>query len=399
MSTSITDFNLIRTFNPALRKTYSTNLSITENKEDLLIFNDFGTNEINNLNEILNNDISFYIYGENKKIDEKFNLCSSNNQEVYDFEADAKQTAAELKEVIYDNSLNRSKKVLNFFKDNLDPANIDLVLQEYKKLTGTEDIQKHLDIVFWGHPFKKKEIEKILNSLLNFENLNTKIDNKYWQGDSHNVTREGSVFTITNTETNETREIDLAVLLKNFDTSKERKNFVEQLQKLPAEVLMDIAAEQTTLIALDDNTEVNVGNNQTCIAAGYYTPGSDQVALQDDSSIDTITHETGHALDFNKLKGSNSSSVTKNKYFIEIFNEEMENYLADGNERYSYGNSSPRNTYATTNEREMFAECYTLLMTGDCGSKETIEKYFPRMLGYIKQLVEFNRSHSNSIRH
>ena len=40
--------------------------------------------------------------------------------------------------------------------------------------------------------------------------------------------------------------------------------------------------------------------------------------------------------------------------------------------------------YCTTNEQEMFAECYTLLMTGNCYSKDTILKNFR------KTTVEYN---------
>lgn len=377
-------------------KTYQT----SEDDFDLLFPNATEAADINFQETIeeLSNVQSFI----NKGLDEKnveIAKCSSTSQETYNFEADAKETAANLKEIMYNGTIDRAEKALEFFENNLDPANIDIVLEEYKNLTGGRSIQQDLTIKLLLHPFTTNKINKILDSLLNFENLNTKIDNKYWQGDSHNVTREGSVFTITNTETNETREIDLAVLLKNFDTSKERKNFVEQLQKLPAEVLMDIAAEQTTLIELEGTTELDMGNGATCNAAGYYSPSTDQVAIYDNSSIDTIVHETGHALDYNRLSGKNKSSAHDSKNFTEIFNEELEKYLADGNKIYDYNENTKRETYATVNKREMFAECYTLLMTGDCGSKTIIEKYFPRMLSYVKQYIEYNRSHSDSVRH
>lgn len=375
------------------KETNTAEVSIFSKKD-----NEYKTNNLENITKA-KSDINYYIYGENEEQDTEFKLCSNNNQETYNFEADAKETTAQLKELIYSDDWNRYSQIMKILKNNLDPANIDIILNEYKALTNGRNLQEDLDIVFTYCPIKKNKAKKLFDSLLNFENLNTKIDNKYWQGDSHNVTREGSIFTITNTKTNETREIDLAVLLKNFDTSKERKKFVEQLQKLPAEVLMDIAAEQTTLIELDGKTELDMGNGATCNAAGYYSSSTDQVAIHDNSSIDTIVHEMGHALDYNKLKGNNYSSVTNSETYVELFNEEMDKYLADGNKRYVYGEYTKRKTYATANEREMFAECYTLLMTGDCGSKTIIEKYFPRMLSYVKQYIEYNRSHSDSVRH
>lgn len=359
-------------------------------------------NNVNNTaysEEISTIDYDFSVCDKNEENNTETKLNSNNNQEDYNFEEDAIQTAIELKELIYDVSLDRSEKVLEFFENNLDPANIDIVLEEYKNLTGERSIQEDLNIILLLHPFKKNKINKILDSLLNFENLNTKINNEYWQGDPHDVIRKGSTITITNTKTNDTKTLNLATLLKNFNTSEERKRFTEQLQNLPAEVLMDIAAEQTTLIELDSSETLNLGNNKTCNATGYYDPSSDQVALQSDCKISNIVHETGHALDYNRLSGENKSSAQNSKNFTEIFNEELEKYLADGNKIYDYDKNTKRETYATANKREMFAECYTLLMTGDCGSKATIEKYFPRMLSYVKQYIEYNRSHSDSIRH
>lgn len=376
------------------KKTNTTEVSIFSEKD-----NEYKTNNLENTTKA-KSDINYYIYGENEEHNTEFKLCSNNNQETYNFETDAKETAANLKEIMYNAENDRDEKVLEFFENNLDPANIDLVLQEYKRLTGAEDLQEHLDIVFRGHPFKKNKAKKILDSLLNFENKNSKVRNKYWEGDSHNITRKGSIFTITNKETNQTREINLAVLLKNFNTSEERKNFVETLQKLPGEVLMDIAIEQTTLVEIEGNTEVNTVGDKSVIALAYYSPGTDQIAVQSECTTGTIIHELGHSIDYNKLFGNNVSSVHCGKEFLEIFNKEMEKYLAEGNKKYVYGDES---TYSgavvTVNEMEMFAACYTLLMTGEHGCREAIETYFPTTLRYTGQLLEYFRSLPDSTRH
>jgi len=325
---------------------------------------------------------------------EKLNDSISDN---YDIETEAKNIANNLRNIIYSDDWNRGTQILKILENETDPVNIQLIIEEYKKLTGGRDLQSDANIVSgFINDFR---INELFDSLLHFENLNTSVNNEYWQGDSHNVVREGSIFTITNNETNETRQIDLTELLKNCKSSKERNELVKQLQKIPAEVLMDMAAEQSSLIILDGKTVLDMGNGASCTAAGYYAPGSDQVAIYPDSSIGTIAHEMGHALDYNSLNGNNQSSVRNNQYYLEIFNEEMEEYLADGNKRYVYGEYTDISKYATTNEREMFAECYTLLMTGDCNSKKIIEKYFPRMLSYVKQLIEYNRNQSNNIRH
>lgn len=361
-------------------KTYQT----SEDDFDLLFPNATEAADINFQETIeeLSNVQSFT----NKSLDEKnveIAKCSSTSQETYNFEEDAKQTAAELKEIIYTATDDRIKKTLDFLENNLDPANIDLVLKEYEKLTGEKDIKNHFDIIFGWNFIGEMKANKILDKLLNFKNENSKIQNKHWQGDEHSVIREGSIITITNKETNKTRQIDLAILLKNYDTSKEREELIETLQTLPGEVLMDIAIEQTTLIAKDD----------TAKNLGYYDIGKDQVALKSDSSIRTIVHEFGHSIDYNDSYGNNVSYVKNCNTFMEIFNEEIEKFIADGNDINQPGAD------ATKNEREMFAACYTLLMTGDCSNRETIEKYFPRTLGYAKQLLEHIRGFSDSERH
>ncbi len=352
--------------------TYTDGLKITQNKDgEVSVENNNSTNATN----------------------------ESNNSEAdnHDIEIEARNIASNLHDIIYSDDWNRGAQILEILKNETDPVNIQLIIDEYKKLTHGRDLQNDTNIV--SGSINDSRINKLFDSLLHFENLDSRVDNKYWQGDSHNIVREGSVFTVTNNETNVTRQIDLTELLKNCKSSKERNQLVNKLQKMPAEVLMDMAAEQSSLKILEGKTLLDMGNGVMCNAAGYYAPGSDQVAIHPNDSIGIITHEMGHALDYNKLGGDNRSSVSNNEYYLEIFNEEMEKYLADGNKRFVYGECTDISKYATTNEREMFAECYTLLMTGDCDSKKVIEKYFPRMLSYVKQLIGYNRRQSDDIRH
>jgi hypothetical protein len=84
-------------------------------------------------------------------------------------------------------------------------------------------------------------------------------------------------------------------------------------------------------------------------------------------------------------------------------NKEMETYEASGQRRaqITYNNDGSTSfwtangrdegpyNYCTATELEMFAECYTLLTTGDCDSKEAILTYFPETLKAVeKQLAE-----------
>ena len=43
--------------------------------------------------------------------------------------------------------------------------------------------------------------------------------------------------------------------------------------------------------------------------------------------------------------------------------------------------------YASTNEGEMFAECYALLMLGDCSSKDIILNYFPETFNLARKML------------
>ena len=110
------------------------------------------------------------------------------------------------------------------------------------------------------------------------------------------------------------------------------------------------------------------------------------------SSMAIVAHELGHAVDFNG-KYTNTSSIDDNQEFMSAFNEEMEAYIAQGGKK-----GGPGATYATTNEEEMFAECYTLLMLGNCGSKDIIVKFFPKTLKAVEKHIEYVRSLPTNVR-
>ena len=68
----------------------------------------------------------------------------------------------------------------------------------------------------------------------------------------------------------------------------------------------------------------------------------------------------------------------------------MIKYEKAGFIQYSYAKNYSRkdktSNYCTTNEKEMFAECFTLLINGDCQSKEVILKYFKPCLDVVKEM-------------
>ena len=162
--------------------------------------------------------------------------------------------------------------------------------------------------------------------------------------------------------------------------------------------------------------------------AGHYSPRDDDITIIDaglynfpnllfkdmKKSFDTtylreiVIHELGHAIDYNGyLKNSPSSENS----FKDTFEQELKGYLAAGKVQYKYepdfiktvdidqGTIDFNTCYATASEREMFAECYTLLMNGDCKSKEHIEKYFPKTLQAAKALLQEIRNKNDFERH
>lgn len=321
----------------------------------------------------------------------------------------ARKAATELKSLIYQKGASsRLKNLKEVIYSQLNSNNIDWVLYEYKKLTK-HDLFSDLEKVLANVPNDFSTINKHLAEVqykkygvnLNFKNNNSTVSNKHHKGDPYSVTQNGTIMTITNKKTKQTRQINLDVLLNAYPNARERATLIKQLQQLPGEVLMDIAIETDSFVPLRDGEVVNVGNGGRCQAAGYYSPSDDTIHLNPNKPVQTLVHETGHSVDFNGR--NNTSSVLRDKEFKKVFNSEMQAYLSAGNQRYIYDpsghSSSPGNLYATANEKEMFAECYTLLMTGNCNSKDVIERYFPRTLAYINQKIERIRNTSDDFRH
>ena len=117
-----------------------------------------------------------------------------------------------------------------------------------------------------------------------------------------------------------------------------------------------------------------------------------------------------------KGKGTNKYQTMNNPKFKKIFKEEMDAYIKAGNKRctayydengeyhtknsvLSSATSYNDSTYATIDEQEMFAECYTLLMSGTCNSQEVIEKYFPKTMACALEILENTRKLPDKERH
>ena len=324
----------------------------------------------------------------------------------------AKGIAENLKRLIYGSGSDRLAQFRELINSQINSSNFDWIKYEYKKLTNRDlfdDIEKFLKNNSREYATVKRQLAEIQYGKygvnLDFQNQNSTVSNSYHRGAPHSIVQDGTIITITNKQTGQTRIIDLDKLLRYYANDHERAKLIKMLQQMPGEVLMDIAIETDFLIPSKNET-VNVSNGGRCQAAGYYSPSDDTMHIDPDKGVLTMIHETGHSVDFNRANSKrrkNYSSVANDPQFKKIFNQEMRNYIAAGNKKYVYDPSgrskSDPKTYATANEREMFAECYTLLMTGRCNSAAVITKYFPRTLAYINQKIEQNRSYSDALRH
>ena len=257
----------------------------------------------------------------------------------------------------------------------------------------------------------------------NFTNKQSSVQNSNYRGANFTVSLNGTEINIKNSA-GETSSIDLADLLKNT-TVYERAALEKTISELPGEVLWDLSKE-CSRIKINDNPFTIKGSDFR--EAGHYSSRDDDITIIDaglynfpnllskdvNKSFNTtslrevVIHELGHAIDYNGyLKNSPSSENS----FKDTFEQELKGYLAAGKVQYKYepdfiktvdidqGTIDFNTCYATASEREMFAECYTLLMNGDCKSKEHIEKYFPKTLQAAKALLQEIRAKNDFERH
>lgn len=262
----------------------------------------------------------------------------------------------------------------------------------------------------WGLDDKtKKEALKHLESCLeksfdynrNFQNKNSQISNEFHKGQKYSVKQDGEKLLITNEENNRKYTLDLEMYTKNFDNMIETINIKKMLQELPGEILADISMELDSSLKTFNWLDY-LQTSDSAIA--LYSPDDNEIRLSafGGNSL-SFVHELGHALDFFNIENDNKSSIRNNSKFMEAFNEEMNNYIKQGYKQYSESselyNSNNRTTteagtsnYATANEKEMFAECYTLLMLGNCTSRNVIIEHFPKTLKEVEKHIEYIRS-------
>lgn len=254
-----------------------------------------------------------------------------------------------------------------------------------------EDYTKILEL----NPENKDALSKLTETQKKFADSITQIKNDYYTGDSYTVNRNGNVISIINQRTNEDIVLNLEDLCQNLSDEMKEKVY-QEFEALPAEVMFDIAKE----VAFKQDEKIAKDST-----AAFYQPFDDTITLDVNKYYNRVLpHETGHSLDYNS---GGKAATSEDRNFMESFESELKDYIAAGNVQYkesengeaSSGNEVNIGNYATMNEREMFAECYTLMMMGDCNSKDCIVKYFPKTLEAAKNLLKRIRSLSDKKRH
>ena len=257
-------------------------------------------------------------------------------------------------------------------------------------------------------------------------------------GDKYSIDLKGDILTVKNQRTGKISKIDFNNILSEcseFEKARLKKLITE---KMSPGVLEDLAVEVRKIKvqpeyeddyasdAMETAGTYHDDNDYICIRAVeiYDLENKMLIGILDDKAsdkldevlIETLTHEIGHAVDYNGyIFNTNSSAGGK---FYEAFKKELEKYQKAGKEifnpddkdfkiesDYKFNEETgdlethSNSVYATRNEIEMFAECYTIIMLGDCQSKEHIQKYFPETLKAVKNLLAEIRQLSPAKRH
>jgi len=238
-----------------------------------------------------------------------------------------------------------------------------------------------------------KLLEKAYGVNLKYQKPNTQVSNKFYKGDPYSVIANSNRIVIKNKKTGKQRVLDLNKLTKNLSLEAQIQ-LKSRLKDYPAEVLMDMAIELDSLKTANTFDKMLMDHT-----AAYYNPISDNITLGVGDQIDVesaLIHEIGHAVDFNG-KYVNTAITSSDDNFTKIFEQELRAYKAAGH-RQSKG-AGDAGCYATSNKKEMFAECYCLLMTGECDSDRDIVKYFPKTLNAAKRILAKIRSMPDNVRH
>lgn len=237
------------------------------------------------------------------------------------------------------------------------------------------------------------------------------VNNEYHTGDAYTVTQKGSVLTAVNKKTGKVSKLNLYDMCKDLPLDK-KVAIKAAFQRLPGEVIADFVSEGITKLKssgflenLYDKAKEKITGSEDLIQA-YYHPGSDSITIinrPEYFSINELVHELGHAIDCHG-RILNTYSSGKGSSFYDVFQKDLAAYKKAGYQQYQKGDirifsNDVNMAYATSDNCEMFAECYTLLTTGRCNSEDAIKEYFKNTLKEAEKLLKQIRNFPDNKRH
>lgn len=157
-------------------------------------------------------------------------------------------------------------------------------------------------------------------------------------------------------------------------------------------------------------------------ADGQYNSATDDIKL-DNLNLETLVHELGHAVSYRYVGENNIfpgdiitapfrsmfetindkneiKQVQKQEQEQDFFEKGLTRFKNEGKTPFLFTDKDKNlpGTYATANQRECYAEAYTLLHTGKCQSRYTLLEYFPEKILDVQRDIEKTRELSPKIR-
>lgn len=296
------------------------------------------------------------------------------------------------------------KAVIADIKKRITPENFEEISKAYQEKTDSyllDDIEKGLGIDQKTKNELKTHLIKM--SYPTYDKTKTRrsqVKNSFYKGGNYTITSKFGKTTVVDNSTGKKYTLNLDKMLSKLPDA-ERAKTLKMMQNLPAEILIDLSVEINKKI--NDGKNIKIKN-----AAAFYTPDDNEITLGVNRPIydnaKNFVHELGHAIDYNGVILNTAGSADGN--MKKVFEKELKAYLAKGYKQSEGAgrtstvmlNGKKQSSYATTDEQEMFAECYTLMMLGDCKSKEIIMKFFPETFNTAKKLLAEIRNKPNIVR-
>lgn len=216
----------------------------------------------------------------------------------------------------------------------------------------------------------------------------SQVKNDYYTGDEYSVRYNGPIVNIYNETTGEETRLNLQKILQLENFSKgEKLSFLKKIQKLPAEVLENLAIEVAYIKAIDKEDTYTVFGSDFMAGASYHQETMNIFLPEGEFLI----HELGHALDhiFYGDSFDFDTFASMDSEFKAKYDELITQYEAKGNKRFDINNphefkvsKKTGDNYITLDEREGFAICFQAMMGCDDLQTKFLFKEMPELMDY-----------------